>query len=277
MAADDELDRQSIRLKDYDYAVGGAYFVTLCRAGRACVFGAVESGQLRPSRRGLVASEVWGSISAHRPNVMLDEFVVMPNHVHGILWITGPDAHATDASSPVGATRESPKRRPRGPDRNALGAIVGMYKAAVSREINRLRPGAADGLWQRNYYEHVIRTQEALERIREYIRLNPARWPHDRENPDGDGADDHELFLRSLYEVKAAAGSDEGDSRVAPTGRRGRSDGGLRGGVHRCVDECRGRSGGSARDGVRRCVDEGDASVAPTKCPERSRGPQRTR
>jgi putative transposase len=200
--------RRSIRLDDYDYRGDGAYFVTICVGDRVCAFGSIVDAKLRATRRGLVAMECWHDIPNHRPYVELDQFVVMPNHVHGIFWIVGGLERATQVS-PLQGTDVRPKAAP-----GSVGAIIGSYKAAVSRTVNRLRAGAANNLWQPNYYEHVIRTQKSLENIREYIFTNPQRWTSDRENPDGDGTDDVEAFIRSLDHLARR----QGNTSVAPAG-----------------------------------------------------------
>ena len=167
--------RRSLRLPRFDYTQQGAYFVTVCTRSRACVFGEIVNGEMQLNDSGRVAQRVWEEIPTHFLQVEIDAWVVMPNHVHGVLVITGPH---------VGATHASPLQRAgAGPPKRSIGAIVGSYKSAVSKRINAMRgtPGAA--VWQRNYYEHVIRNEAALNRIRQYIVDNPARWAEDPENP----------------------------------------------------------------------------------------------
>jgi REP element-mobilizing transposase RayT len=198
--------RRSIRLEGYDYRCEGAYFITICTRDRACVFGTVADDAVKLSQRGMIAEACWHDIPNHRPYVSLDKLIVMPNHIHGILWI---DAHG-DAQR---ATQVSPLQHPRLlPE--SLGAIVGAYKAAVTRNINKIRPGAAADLWQPNYFEHIIRDQRGLVELRDYIVLNPQRWARDLENPAGDGTDDFEAFIRAL---ESNARLKEGDTNVAPT------------------------------------------------------------
>ena len=197
--------RRSIRLEGYDYRNGGAYFVTICTADRACVFGSVTNGEIALSRRGMIAKAAWEDIPRHRRYVELDQFVVMPNHIHGVFWIDPQWADRATQVSPLQGAKPLP---------GSVGVIVGAYKAAVSREINRLRPEAANELWQRNYYEHIIRDERSLETIREYIFTNPERWFADSLNPDGDGSDQLNAFLRSLIMPPVAQ---EGDTSVAPT------------------------------------------------------------
>ena len=127
---------------------------------------------------------------------------MMPNHVHCVLRFEGDAPGMTGLSGlsveATPASRSPRSGESRGPTPGSLGAVVGSYKSAVSRTINRLRPGAGSGLWQPNFYEHIIRTDHALDSIRDYILTNPQRWPHDVENPEGDGTDDVVAFLSEL-------------------------------------------------------------------------------
>jgi REP element-mobilizing transposase RayT len=167
----DKHHRRSIRLRGYDYAACGAYFVTMCVHRRECLLGAVVDGEVRLNEYGCAVEECWGAIPQHFAHVELDAFVVMPNHVHGIVVITAQSA----VDSPV----VSDRKRPNGPPRGALGAIVSTFKAASGRRINQLRDTTGMQVWQRDYYEHIIRYAVALDRIRIYIEANPARWAGD--------------------------------------------------------------------------------------------------
>jgi REP element-mobilizing transposase RayT len=214
--------RRSIRLAGFDYRQRGAYFVTICTRHRQCVFGTVMNDAVQLSQRGRIVDTCWLDIPNHHTHVELDEFVIMPNHVHAILWLLDTqDGRATRASPlharPVGATPASPSPRPRGPVPQSLGGIIGSFKSAVSRNINRVRPGAANDLWQPNYYEHVIRIEDALAEIRYYIQTNPQRWCDDAENAAGTGRDQFAEFLVTLE--KSIAQRKKGDAGVAPTGQ----------------------------------------------------------
>lgn len=167
--------RRSIRWFAYDYAQAGAYFVTICTADRQGPLGWVEGTEMRLSALGQIAEACWQVIPEHFEDVELDAYVVMPNHVHGIVVIG--DGRARHAS-PLPA-------RPQGLGRRSVGSIVGAYKSSVCRRVNAIggTPGAV--LWQRNYYEHVIRNERQLSRIRRYIAENPANWMLDYENPQG--------------------------------------------------------------------------------------------
>ncbi len=171
--------RRSIRLPGYDYGQAGAYFVTIVTAGRRPVFGNVVDGDMVLSDVGLIAVEEWERTAIVRPDVELDAFVVMPNHMHGIIVI--PDRHDGRATPRVAPTSAAP--RGSGPPTESLGAIVGQFKAAVTRRATALRNLPGTPLWQRNYFEHIIRDETDLERIRAYISNNPSRWDGDVENP----------------------------------------------------------------------------------------------
>ena len=183
--------RRSIRLKNYDYAQAGAYFVTLCTRDRACLFGDVRDDKICLNADGQVADECWATIPDHVRGVSLDVWVVMPNHVHGIVVIDSTDHVGAPVGAPVGAQHAAPLQplqplQPlphRGVPSGSLAAVVRSFKSAVTKRINdgRGTPGAA--VWQRNYYDHIIRSEESLNRIRQYILDNPARWSFDRENP----------------------------------------------------------------------------------------------
>jgi putative transposase len=184
--------RRSIRLPGYDYSEPGAYFVTLCTYGRECVFGAVAAGAVRLNDCGLVAQEDWLRTGAVRPGVVLDALVVMPNHIHGIIILTPESQSHTADNDDVGGvgavgahgrgaqlcaptrTGGALQRRPR-----SLASFVACYKATVTRRINALRDSPGARVWQRNYYERVIRDDDELARARAYIADNPARWADD--------------------------------------------------------------------------------------------------
>ena len=172
--------RRSIRLKGYDYTRPGAYFVTICTHDRICLFGDVVNGRMELNEYGQIVREEWFRSAEIRREIELypDEFVVMPNHLHGIVWIV-----------PVGAMGPSPQperpesTRPHGPAPRSLASFVGGFKSAVTRQINLRRGTPGARVWQRNYYEHIIRNGRALNAIRRYIRYNPLRWEMDQNHP----------------------------------------------------------------------------------------------
>jgi len=167
----DKRQRRSIRLPGYDYAQAGAYFVTMVTRDRAGLFGEIVDGEMRPNQFGRIVVDEWERSSKIRRELETDAFVLMPNHIHGIVIHSGA----------VGATGRSPLQS--GPRHRSLGAFVGGFKSAITKRINESRETPGAPVWQRNYYEHVIRVEKELKRIREYIANNPLQWEMDRENP----------------------------------------------------------------------------------------------
>lgn len=165
--------RKSIRLREYDYARTGAYFVTICTQDRKCFLGTVGNETVELSPIGKIAHEFWLEIPEHFPNTKLDTFIIMPNHTHGIICID--DCGDWDKG---GGGETPPLRRP------TLGQIVAYYKYQTSKIINQMRNTAGMSVWQRNYHEHIIRNEKELNQIREYIINNPVRWELDKENPN---------------------------------------------------------------------------------------------
>jgi REP element-mobilizing transposase RayT len=223
--------RRSIRLRGYDYTQAAAYFVTVCVQDRECLFGQIVDEEMRLTEAGQMVQSVWDALPQNYPGVDVDEFVVMPNHIHGIIVLTGDDVGADDMTAVVGAT-------PRGCPDDATGHTVDR-QAHRSGDGQAQGPAPTDGvddmtdvgatprgcpddadhaaglslpdvvhrfksfttaqyrhgvkhhgwipfpgrLWQRNYYEHVVRNHDELRRIRQYIEDNPAKWALDPENP----------------------------------------------------------------------------------------------
>lgn len=201
MALDsDRYRRRPIRLQSYDYSQAGAYFVTVVTQDRASLFGNMVNDAMRFNEAGKIVQGVWDDIPDHYADVALDAFVAMPNHIHGIILIRAP-ATAVGAIHespllPSGPTRESPQHpsppqtpASSGPARIAdrrrmlLSKIIGRFKMLSAKQINILRETPGEPVWQRNYYEHIIRNDESLNHIRQYILDNPARWAGDRDNP----------------------------------------------------------------------------------------------
>ena len=167
--------RRSIRLKDYDYSQAGAYFITICTQNGRYLFGDVVNSEIRLNELGQVVEIEWLKTAEIRENVELDEFVVMPNHFHGILVIIG-DGRGTACRAP---TFEQFGKSLSG----SLPTIVRSFKSAAAKHINEMRSTPGVPIWQRNYYEHVIRSEDDLNHIREYIVNNPVNWDLDEENP----------------------------------------------------------------------------------------------
>jgi REP element-mobilizing transposase RayT len=177
--------RQSIRIRGHDYAGEGAYFVTICAKGRECVFGDIADGQMRLNEVGRIVEEEWLRSAGIRREIELDEFVIMPNHMHGVVILTkcAVGAHrSTLGEGPpprVGAHGRAPLQRAA----RSLGSFIAGFKASVTKRINGIRGTPGRPVWQRNYYEHIIRNDEDLARIRKYVHENPLRWDLDEENP----------------------------------------------------------------------------------------------
>jgi len=178
--------RRSIRLQGYDYSQAGAYYVTIVTYQRDCLFGEIENEIMILNDFGKIADECWRAIPEHFPTVELGAHVIMPNHVHGVVVICDDDSVSNGVlAQHVGATQcvapTSTITRPAGPKPKSLGAIIGSYKSAVSYRINKEHN--ATGIWQRNYYEHIIRNEREMDNIWRYIEANPAQWDDDDENP----------------------------------------------------------------------------------------------
>ncbi len=173
----DRRNRRSIRLKDYDYAQAGAYFVTICTHNHVCLLGEIVEGEMALNEFGRIVQEEWMKTEQLRPNVSCGKFVVMPKHFHGVLIINydgrGVLQYARTPSAPTGF--KSPSQ--------TIGAIVRGFKSAVTKQINHLCQTPGQKFWQRNYYEHIIRNEDDFQRINEYIENNPLKWELDALNP----------------------------------------------------------------------------------------------
>ena len=163
--------RRSLRLRNYDYSRSGAYFVTICTRDRKFVYGDVRNGEMFLNEAGRLVEAAWHQLPQRFPTVRCDALVILPNHVHGILLITCPDSSGTERKAP------------------ALGHVVQAFKSISAIQVNRLLSRSGRPLWQRNYYEHIIRDDTSLDQIRRYIRNNPFNWKLDRENPLRTGTD----------------------------------------------------------------------------------------
>jgi putative transposase len=175
--------RRSIRLKEYDYSSDGGYFITICSHDRACLFGEIVHDEMHLNPYGEIVREEWARTEALRANVILDVFVVMPNHLHGVIFLSEVPNMSREES--VGATRRvaPTQTRPAGPSSGSISAIVGQFKSVVTKRINQLRNSSEPPIWQRNYYERIIRNEKALDAIRQYIIYNPQMWASDEDNP----------------------------------------------------------------------------------------------
>lgn len=228
--------RRSIRLKGYDYTQSGLYFITICTHQRDCLFGEIVEGVVSLNSIGLCVQACWKRLSHHFPNLDLDVFVIMPNHLHGILILKDDmdrekgkefDQNSltksetsqpiinnqgeafrqdsltkSESSQPIlnnqgEASRQdsltkserslrnaSPLREIKGTQSGSIGAIIQNFKSVSTRQINRIRQTKNAPIWQRNYYEHIVRNEESLAQIRNYIQNNPLSWDNDQLHPN---------------------------------------------------------------------------------------------
>jgi REP element-mobilizing transposase RayT len=165
--------KNSLRLKNYDYSLSGAYFVTISSCKQREIFGQIDNGKMFLSEIGKVANDCWLRIPQHFPMISIDEYVVMPNHVHGIIIIGD--------SNPVGAENFPPLRLDDGLPR-PLGNIIRGFKIGVTKWARKNT--TINTVWQRSFHDHIVRNDLELERIRTYIRNNPLKWHLDRQNSD---------------------------------------------------------------------------------------------
>ena len=156
-------NRKSIRLKAYDYSQPGAYFVTVVTNNRKPLFGEIVEGKMLLNALGEYVDRAWVWLGTRYPYVELDEYVVMPNHLHGIIFITDC-----------------------GKQRKSLGQLIGAFKTRTARQNNLILGASGQMLWQRNFFERIIRNDRELQRARQYIANNPLRWELDAENPDAE-------------------------------------------------------------------------------------------
>jgi len=167
--------RRSIRLKDYDYSKAGAYFVTICTQGRECLLGEVVDASIVLNQYGGIVEQVWCKIPHHFSSVTLDAAVIMPNHFHGIVLIAEESLPVQQNSHDL-----APKQNSKKP---TLGQIVAYFKYQSTKLINEAQDLTGVKFWQRNYYEHIIRSEASLARLRTYIAQNPQKWQHDQLHP----------------------------------------------------------------------------------------------
>jgi putative transposase len=192
---------ESIRLKGWDYASDGHYFVTICTKDREEFFGQVANEKMILNKIGKITANEWRKTEIIRPNIKLDEWVIMPNHIHGIVVID----NGGDADRPAVTPRnnivsvETPRRGVSTTDNqsrgvhhnphhnpewkpNSLSSTIGQFKSICTKRIREIRP---DFAWQSRFYDHIIRNDHALNNIRQYIRENPEKWWRDRNNNPG--------------------------------------------------------------------------------------------
>jgi putative transposase len=197
--------RRSIRLRGYDYSQPGAYFITICTQDRSYLFGEVVNGEIQMNEYGQIVHDAWNDLPNHYAGVVLDAFVIMPNHVHEVIVLTNDPIRDDFVGAGLKPAPTHTKHVP-------LSEIVRAFKTFSARRINQHRGTPGAPVWQRNYYEHIIRNEESLNHIREYILQNPIRWRLDRENPGRTGTDD---LWDAIFSASEIGGTTR---RVTPTG-----------------------------------------------------------
>ena len=170
----------TIRMQEWNYGWDAAYFITICSKNNHCYFGEVLEGEMKLSNIGVLADVVWYEIPNHANNVELGPFVVMPNHIHGVIILHGNnsvskknDQKESKTDIPIGKTRFQAQGK------NTVSSIIGSYKSAVTKHARRM---GYDFAWQPRFYDHIIRDKESYDRIAQYIVINPQKWDQDKYN-----------------------------------------------------------------------------------------------
>jgi putative transposase len=161
-------DRKNLRLPDYNYSSPCAYFVTICTYKKQCLFGEIENGIMYLNPSGYIVKKCWDDLQTHYIGINNDVFAVMPNHVHGIIIIRNENGRSGSKPDPT--------------KQHHLSEIVRAFKTYSSKGINKLHQTPGITLWQRSFYEHVIRDEKDYKEIGEYILYNSAKWESDKEN-----------------------------------------------------------------------------------------------
>jgi len=189
--------RRSIRLKNYDYSQSGLYFITICTHNKVKLFGEIKNSNMLLNEYGKIVKRYWNEITKYYPDIKLLEYIIMPNHIHGILWFTKyitdnqivgatkpPVRYSTDHELPLYNESNSQNELFRQDRRNrrkmVLPKIIGRFKMQSAKQINMLRGTSGLPVWQRNYYEHIIRNADSYLKIAEYIVNNPRTWEKDK-------------------------------------------------------------------------------------------------
>ena len=191
--------RRSIRLKGYDYTKAGAYFITICTWQREHLFGDIVNGEMQLSRYGETVRFNWDILPKRYRNVELDAFIIMPNHIHGIIVLkdNALDGAGLESLS-VKKDKFSVKPAPTKSKLHGLSEIVRGFKTFSARRINQIRRMTGVSVWQRGYYEHIIRNEESLMAIREYIINNPLGWEKEQLYPNN--LEKVEQFSQLIFE-----------------------------------------------------------------------------
>jgi putative transposase len=179
-------NRKTIRLENYDYSQANLYFLTVCTLNRECIFGQMQKCRdgvspfpfiFELNRQGEIVNNYWEEISKHFMNVETDEFIIMPSHIHGIIKINGKTDNV-GAGSPRPLMDMDYKFNPN------LGQVIAYFKYQSTKMINQISGTAGKQIWQRNYYEYIIRSEKDFQNIREYILFNLQKWESDLDNPN---------------------------------------------------------------------------------------------
>jgi len=179
-------ERKPIRLRNYDYSHSGYYFVTICTQHRKECFGDIREARMEPNGYGEIVNQCWYDLPRQYPNCLLDSFVIMPNHVHGIIVIDNENA-VGNGFKPFPT--------------HGLSEIIRGFKTFSSRRINEKILGNIRFCWQKSFYDHIVRSEKSLGLIREYIQNNPLKWDSDRENPLSKNFDlDHDRYWKAIYD-----------------------------------------------------------------------------
>ena len=193
--------RRSIRLKHYDYSQCGAYFITICTQNHKYILGTISYEQMWLSPSGKIVLDAWGAIPIHFSNVILDSWVIMPNHLHGIVTLK-ENLAGTACCAPTEKPDTNRQQRINKPLPRSLPTIIRSFKSAATKRMNELRKTPGQLFWQRNYYEHIIRDEAELNRIREYIQNNPITWHLDRENPESSNYNlNHDVYWKDVFQT----------------------------------------------------------------------------
>jgi putative transposase len=178
--------RRSIRLKNYDYSKEGYYFITICTHNRECLFGEIEMGKMKLNAIGDIVEFTWKDLPNYN-KIILDYFIIMPNHIHGIIQINhsgvgaGSKPALQNAGSKPALERADLESAPT--KIQPLSEIIRQFKTFSTRRIKQKQNTIGVPIWQRNYYEHIIRNNNELNKIRQYIQENPYKWEEDKDNP----------------------------------------------------------------------------------------------
>lgn len=182
--------RRTIRLKGHDYSADGMYFITICTYQRNCLFGEIVNGIMNQNEYGQIVAEEWLKSADIRQEIGFGEWVIMPNHIHGIVIIDRVErtnsvgAHGHAPLQDVSPQLTSPHQGVALRQPKSLSTFIAGFKMAVTKRINLSRNAPGTPVWQRNYYEHIIRNEAAFQTILRYIRNNPKTWESDQLHPD---------------------------------------------------------------------------------------------